>query len=196
MHVPPATDGAAVVVRERRVLVWEADGADKWRPLRTAPVLFLQLDKNCTKQTWQLRNKSKEEMVDSDSSREGVCVYVQGLPMSCSVGLNTENVLGKMYLSTPNVIELWSVTLNLCWPSTTRIWDSNGLENTTRRAFPVHFWCLITCGSHLGFSRGQPWQSRVVWSNLKILMLQLRNSQTDYKEHTADEVILQQIPIC
>lgn len=49
--------------------------------------------------------------------------------MSCSVGLNTENCLGKTYLSTPKVLELWSVTLNLCWPSTTRIWDSNGLEN-------------------------------------------------------------------
>lgn len=62
MHVPPAADSAAEVVRERRVLVWEADGADEWGPLRTAPVLFLQFDKNCTKQTRRL--KTKEEMVD------------------------------------------------------------------------------------------------------------------------------------
>lgn len=76
MHVPPAADGAAEVVGERRVLVWEADGADERRPLRTAPILSLQFDKNCTKQTWRLRNGSTEEMVDSEipAETESVCV--------------------------------------------------------------------------------------------------------------------------
>lgn len=134
VHVAPTADGAAEVVREDGVLVWEADGADERRSLSTAPVLFLQFDQNCTKQTWWSRNGTKEEMVDT---RE--CVCAQGLPMSCIVGLNTEKCLGKMYLSTPNVLELWSVTLNRCWPSTTRICDNNGLENKTRRGFLVHF---------------------------------------------------------
>lgn len=84
----------------------------------------------------------KREQRDSEVPAETERVCVQGLPMSCSVGLNTENCLGKTYLSTPNVSELWSVTLNLCWPSTTRIWDSNGLEDKTRRAFLTadHLW--------------------------------------------------------
>lgn len=51
MHVPPAADGAAEVVGEGGVLVGEADGADERRSLHTTPVLFLQFDQNCTKQT-------------------------------------------------------------------------------------------------------------------------------------------------
>lgn len=101
MHVAPAADGAAEEVGEGGVLVREADGADERRSLHTTAVLFLQFDQNCTKQTWRSREGTKEEAVDQGGGRS-----VQGIPMSCSVGLNTENCLGKMYLSTPNVLEL------------------------------------------------------------------------------------------
>lgn len=80
VHVPPAADGAAEVVGEGGVLVGEADGADERRSLHTAPVLFLQFDQNCTKQTWRSRDRTKEEMVHQQ--RECVCVCVQGIPMS------------------------------------------------------------------------------------------------------------------
>lgn len=73
MHVPPAADGAAEVVGEGGVLVGEADGADERCSLRTTPVLFLQFDQNCTKQTWRSQEMTKEQMVDQ---RERVCVCV------------------------------------------------------------------------------------------------------------------------
>lgn len=74
MHVPPAADGAAEVVGEGGVLVGEADGADERRSLHTTPVLFLQFDQNCTKQTWRSRERTKEEIVHQQRERVCVCL--------------------------------------------------------------------------------------------------------------------------
>lgn len=46
MHASPATDCAAVMIREHCVFVWQADGSDEWGFLHTLPVLFLQFDQN------------------------------------------------------------------------------------------------------------------------------------------------------
>lgn len=46
MHVPPATNRTAVVIRERCVFVWETDGSDERCFLHTLPILFLQFDQN------------------------------------------------------------------------------------------------------------------------------------------------------
>ena len=46
VHVSPATNGAAVVVRERHAFVWETDGPDKRSLSHTLPVLLLQFDQN------------------------------------------------------------------------------------------------------------------------------------------------------
>lgn len=70
MHVPPAADGAAEEVGEGGVLVGEADGADERRSLHTAPILFLQFDQNCTKQTWRSRKRTSRETVDQQRERE------------------------------------------------------------------------------------------------------------------------------
>lgn len=58
MHVSPAANGAAVIVRERRVFVWETDGPDELRSPGAPPVLLLQFDQN-----WENRNETSSLMM-------------------------------------------------------------------------------------------------------------------------------------
>lgn len=51
MHVSPATNCAAVMIRERCVFVWETDWSDERGFLHTLPVLLLQFDQNWHRET-------------------------------------------------------------------------------------------------------------------------------------------------
>lgn len=51
VHVPPAADGAAVVIGEGLVFVWQTDGLDERASFGAAAVLLLQFDQNWTTET-------------------------------------------------------------------------------------------------------------------------------------------------
>lgn len=53
MHVSPAANSTAVVIRERHAFVWETDGSDERGSPHTAPVLLLQFDQNWQTETQQ-----------------------------------------------------------------------------------------------------------------------------------------------
>lgn len=58
MHVSPAANSAAVLIREHHVFVRETDGPDELGSLRAPPVLLLQFDQNWKTET-QRHDKEK-----------------------------------------------------------------------------------------------------------------------------------------
>lgn len=60
MHVSPAANSTAVVIRERHAFVWETDGSDERGFLHTLPVLLLQFDQNWQTETQRYETDDKK----------------------------------------------------------------------------------------------------------------------------------------